>query len=59
MVAQTAWAMGKGVAGTGGAAMWLNGLLMASDNGLGWHQMVPFALQMEQQRLQVLHRSSG
>ena len=54
VVAQAAWAMGKGVAGAGGAAVWLNGLLLASDGGLGWAQMVPFALQMEQQRLQVL-----
>ena len=54
VAAQAAWALGKGVAGgPGGAAVWLNGLLLASDGGLGWHQMVPFALQMEQQRLQV------
>ena len=58
VVAQAAWAMGKGVAGGAGAAMWLNGLLMASDGGLGWHQMVPFALQMEQQRLQVRRDAS-
>lgn len=53
LVAGVAWAAGKGVAASGPAALWVNGLLMASEKGVGWNQMVPFALQMEQQRLQV------
>jgi hypothetical protein len=53
LVGSCAWAASKGVAGVGGAAVWVNGLLLASDNGVGWNQMLPYALQMEQQRLQV------
>ena len=47
------FALSRGVAGLGGPAAWLNGLLLKTEEGLAWQQLIPYNLQVEQQRLQV------
>ncbi|BDA49281.1 UDP-glucose:glycoprotein glucosyltransferase 1 [Coccomyxa sp. Obi] len=51
LVKGVAFAMSKGVAGLG-TAVWVNGLLITSSEGVPWEQMIPYQLQVEQQRLQ-------
>lgn len=52
LVKGVAFAISKGVAGLG-TAVWVNGLLITSTEGVPWEQMIPYQLQVEQQRLQV------
>jgi hypothetical protein len=52
LVKGVAFAVSKGVAEMG-TAVWVNGLLVTSSEGVPWEQMVPYQLQVEQQRLQV------
>ena len=47
------FALSRGIAGLGGPAAWLNGLLLKAEEGLAWQQLIPYNLQVEQQRLQV------
>lgn len=47
------FALGRGVGSLGKPAAWLNGLLIMADEGLSWQQLLPYNLQVEQQRLQV------
>ena len=47
------FALSRGVAGLGGPAAWLNGLILKAEEGLAWQQLIPYNLQVEQQRLQV------
>ena len=47
------FALSRGVTGLDGPAAWLNGLLLKAEEGLAWQQLIPYNLQVEQQRLQV------
>jgi hypothetical protein len=47
------FALGRGVAGLGPAAAWLNGLLITAEEALPWVQLLQYNLGLEQQRLQV------
>lgn len=52
LVKGVASAANKGVTELG-AAVWVNGLLVTSSEGVPWEQMVPYQLQIEQQRIQA------
>jgi hypothetical protein len=58
LVKGASFVVSKGVADAG-AALWINGMLVAGDE-VSWQHMLPFQLHMEQQRIQVtgLHRIS-
>lgn len=53
MFAAAQFALGRGVAGLGRAAAWLNGLLITAEDALPWVQLLQYNFGIEQQRLQV------